>query len=224
MMGAMDIAAIVLIVLLTVGAVLAASLAVAVRNQRIGITRRSHDPAIDPFRVGEPWRRLVQGAVRAENRYRETLKSTPPGPMQERLTEIGTHIDDAVSECWRIAQRGYDLQHALDAMDIARSREQLAAIPADAADPDVVQRAAALSSRVNAYDRIAATTQQTEQQLRLLVARLEETSARGAELSLTAGTPGVEALDQEVTGVVDELESLRLAFEELDARPELPPG
>jgi hypothetical protein len=129
-----------------------------------------------------------------------------------------------VSECWHIAQRGYDLQHALDAMDIARSREQLAAIPTDATDPDLVQRAAALSSRVGAYDRIAATTEQTEQQLRLLVARLEETSARGAELSLTAGTPGVDALDREVTGVVDELESLRLAFEELDTKPELPPG
>jgi hypothetical protein len=224
MMGSMGIDAIVLIVLLTIGAVLAVTIALAVRNQRIGITRRSHDAAIDPFRVGEPWRRLVQGAVRAESRYRQTLASTPPGPMRDRLTEIGTHIDDAVSECWRIAQRGYDLRHALDAMDISRSRQQLAAIPADASDPDLVQRAAALTARVNAYDRIAATTEQTEQDLRLLVARLEETSARGAELSLTAGTRGVDALDQEVTGVVDELESLRLAFDELDARPELPPG
>jgi hypothetical protein len=220
----MGIDTIVLIVLLTVGAVLAVTIALAVRNQRIGVTRRSHDAAIDPFRVGEPWRQLVQGAVRAESRYRQTLASTPPGPMRDRLTEIGTHIDDAVSECWRIAQRGYDLRHALDAMDIARSREQLAAIPAGATDPDLVQRAAALNARVNAYDRIAATTEQTEQELRLLVARLDETSARGAELSLSAGTRGVDALDQDVTGVVDELESLRLAFDELDAKPELPPG
>jgi hypothetical protein len=224
MMGSMGIDAIVLIVLITVGAVLAVTIALAVRNQRIGVTRRSHDAAIDPFRVGEPWRRLVQGAVRAESRYRQTLASTPPGPTRDRLTEIGTHIDAAVSECWRIARRGYDLRHALDAMDIARSRQQLAAIPADATDPDIVQRAAALTARVNAYDRIAATTEQTEQDLRLLVARLEETAARGAELSLTAGAGGVDALDQEVNGVVDELESLRLAFDELDARPELPPG
>ncbi len=220
----MEPAAIILIVLLTVGAVLAATLALAVRNQRIGVTRRTHDPSIDPFRVGEPWRRLVQGAVRAQSRYRQTLAGTPPGPMHDRLAEIGTHLDEAVSECWRIAQRGYDLRHALDAMDIARSREQLAAIPTDATDPDLVQRAAALSSRVSAYDRIAATTEQTEQELRLLVARLDETSARGAELSLTAGTTGVDALGVEVDGVVDELESLRLAFDELDARPELPPG
>ena len=174
--------AIILIVLLAIGAALAASLVLAVRNQRIGVTRRTHDPAIDPFRVGEPWRRLVQGALRAQSRYRQTLAATPPGPMHDRLTEIGSHLDDAVSECWRIAQRGDDLRHALDAMDIARSREQLAAIPADATDPDVVQRAAALTSRVDAYERIAATTEQTEQDLRLLVARLEETSARGAEL------------------------------------------
>jgi hypothetical protein len=220
----MEPAALILIVLLTVGAVLAATLALAVRNQRLGVTRRTHDPAIDPFRVGEPWRRLVQGAIKAQSRYRQTLASTAPGPMHDRLAEIGTHLDDAVSECWRIAQRGYELRHALDAMDIARSREQLAAIPADATDADLVQRAAALSSRVNAYDRIAATTEQTEQELRLLVARLDETSARGAELSLTAGTTGVEALDHEVSGVVDELESLRLAFDELDAKPELPPG
>lgn len=220
----MEPAAIVLIVLLTVSALLAATLALAVRNQRIGVTRRSHDPAIDPFRVGEPWRRLVQGAVRAQSRYRQTLAATPPGPMHDRLAEIGTHLDEAVSACWRIAQRGYDLRHALDAMDIGRSREQLAAIPAEATDPDLVQRAAALSSRVSAYDRIAATTEQTEQELRLLVARLDETSARGAELSLTAGTTGVDALGVEVDGVVDELESLRLAFDELDARPELPPG
>jgi hypothetical protein len=220
----MEPAAIILIVLLTVGAVLAVTLALAVRNQRLGVTRRTHDPAIDPFRVGEPWRRLVQGAIKAQSRYRQTLASTAPGPMHDRLAEISTHLDDAVSECWRIAQRGYELRHALDAMDIARSRDQLAAIPADATDADLVQRAAALSSRVNAYDRIAATTEQTEQELRLLVARLDETSARGAELSLTAGTTGVETLDQEVSGVVDELESLRLAFDELDAKPELPPG
>src|SRR5215831_8357150 len=127
----MEPAAIVLIVLLTVGTVLAVTLVLAVRNQRLGVTRRTHDPTIDPFRVGEPWRRLVQGALKAQSRYRQTVASTAPGPMHDRLAEIGTHLDDAVSECWRIAQRGYELRHALDAMDIARSREQLAAIPAD---------------------------------------------------------------------------------------------
>jgi hypothetical protein len=220
----MDPAVIVILILLIVGAALGAAVVVAVRNQRAGLTRRSHDPAIDPFRVGEPWRRLVQGAIRAQTRYRQTLDATRPGPMRDRLAEIGTRLDAAVSECWRIARRGHELRHALNAMDIARSREQLAAIPVDTDDPAVLQRASALRSRVGTYDRIAATTADTEQQLRLLVARLEETSARGAELSLTAGATGVDALGTEVSGVVDELESLRLAFDELPARPELPPA
>ena len=212
----MGIETIVLIVLLTVGAVLAVTIALAVRNQRIGITRRSHDAAIDPFRVGEPWRQLVQGAVRAESRYRQTLSSTPPGPMRDRLTEIGTHIDDAVSECWRIARRGDDLAHALDGMAVTQARQQLAAIAPEETDPAVTGQADALRSRIATHDRVAASTADAERQLRLLVARLEETATRGSELALTSGAgDGLAALGTDVTHVVEELEALRLAFDDL---------
>jgi hypothetical protein len=221
----MDPAAITVIVLIVLGLALAASLVLAVRSERVGTTRRAHDPAIDPFAVGEPWRRLVQGAIRAQTRYRQTIDSAPQGPMRERLVEIGRQVDEAVSECWRIALRGHQLRGTLDAMNIARTREQLAAIPADATDAAVRDRAASLRARIDTYDRIAATNGETEQELRLLVARLDETSARGAELSLAATeTPRLDALGSEVSGVVDELESLRLAFDELAAKPELPPG
>ncbi len=209
----------VLLVVLAVG--LAAVMAIAVRNQRAGVTRRTHDPAIDPFAVGEPWRRLVQSAVRSQARYRETVAAAQPGPMRDRLLEIRGQLDAAVSECWRIARRGNDLRGVLDGMAIARTREQLAAIPITESDPSVVDRADSLRSRVATYDRIAATTVDAEQQLRLLVARLEETSARGAELSLTTGEGGLAALGTDVSGVVDELEALRLALDEIAPRREL---
>jgi hypothetical protein len=212
----------VLVVLLVLAAALVAVIVVAVRNQRVGVTRRSHDPAIDPFGVGEPWRRLVQSAVRAQSRYREMLASVPAGPMHDVLAGIGTQVDEAVSECWRIARRGHDLGQVLDGMTIARTREQLATIAADETDPDVIGRADALRSRLASYERVAATSADAEQELRLLVARLEETSARGAELSLTAGAdPGLAALGSDVSQVLDELEALRLAFDELQPRPEL---
>jgi hypothetical protein len=212
----------VLVVLLILAAVLVAVIAVAVRNQRAGVTRRSHDPAIDPFGVGEPWRRLVQNAVRAQSHYRAMLASVPQGPMHDVLAGIGDQVDEAVSECWRIAKRGHDLGQVLDDMAIARTRAQLAAIATDETDPDVVSRADSLRSRVASYDRVAATSADAEQQLRLLVARLEETSARGAELSLTAGAdPALTALGSDVSQTVDELEALRLAFDELQPRPEL---
>ena len=212
----------VLVVLIAVAAALVAVLAVAVRNQRIGVTRRTHDPSIDPFAVGEPWRHLVQSAVRSQSRYRELLAGTPAGPTRDKLEGIRAEVDAAVSECWRIARRGDDLGNALDGMGVAQARQQLAAIAADETDPAVTGQADALRSRIATYDRVAASSAATEQQLRLLVARLEETATRGTELSLTTGAdPELAALDTDVTHVVEELEALRLAFEELQPRREL---
>lgn len=206
----------VLVVLVLVAAVLAAVMALAVRNQRAGVTRRTHDPSIDAFGVGEPWRRLVQSALRSQSRYRELLSATEPGPTRDRLAEIGTEVDAAVSECWRIARRGNDLGQALDGMAVARARQQLAAIPADETDPAVTGQADALRSRIASYDRVAASSADAERQLRLLVARLEETATRGTELSLGPGAdPSLAALGTDVTHVVEELEALRLAFDEL---------
>jgi len=208
-----------LVVLIVVAAVLAAVIAVAVRNQRAGVTRRTHDPSIDPFTVGEPWRRLVQSAVRSQARYRELVAETAPGPTRDELAGIGGEVDAAVSECWRIARRGDDLAHALDGMAVTQARQQLAAIAPDETDPAVTGQADALRSRIATHDRVAASTADAERQLRLLVARLEETATRGSELALTSGAdPGLAALGSDVSHVVEELEALRLAFDEL------PPG
>jgi hypothetical protein len=206
----------VLVVLVVIAAVLVAVVAIAVRNQRAGVTRRTHDPTIDPFGVGEPWRRLVQGALRSQSRYRELVRTTAPGPMHDALADIGAEVDAAVSECWRIARRGDDLGQALDDMAVARARQQLAALGTDDTDPAVVGQAEALRSRIASYDRVSASSADAERQLRLLVARLEETATRGTELSLTAGAdPDLAALGTDVTHVVEELEALRVAFDEL---------
>jgi hypothetical protein len=206
----------ILVVLVIVAALLVAVVAVAVRNQRAGVTRRTHDPTIDPFGVGEPWRRLVQSALRSQSRYRELLTTTPTGPMHDALADIGAEVDAAVSECWRIARRGDDLGQALDGMAVARARQQLAALPPGDTDPAVTGQAEALRSRIASYDRVTASSADAERQLRLLVARLEETATRGTELSLTTGADsGLAALGTDVTHVVEELEALRVAFDEL---------
>jgi hypothetical protein len=217
MMGSMALALIALIVL---AAALAAAVGVALRNQRAGVTRR-RDPGIDPFTVGEPWRRLVQKALRAQARYRDTVAALPPGPMHDRLVDIRAQVDAAVAESWRVARRGNDLRGVLDGMAIARTREELATIAATDEDPSVVERADSLRSRAATYDRIAAATTDAEEHLRLLVARLEEASARSTELSITTSDSGLAALDTDVSGVVDELEALRLALDEVGPRREL---
>jgi hypothetical protein len=212
--------ALALVALIVLAAALAAAVAVALRNQRAGVTRRG-DTAIDPFTVGEPWRRLVQKALRAQARYRDTVAALPPGPMRDRLVDIRGQLDAAVSECWRVARRGNDLRSVLDGMAIARTREELATIAAADEDPSVVERADSLRSRAATYDRIAAATSDAEENLRLLVARLEEASARSTELSVTTSDSGLAALDTDVSGVVDELEALRLALDEVGPRKEL---
>jgi hypothetical protein len=205
-----EVAAIVILVL--VAAALTAALVVALRAQRQGVTRTG-PRSIDPFTVGEPWRHLVRTALRADTRYDSLVAAARPGPARDRLAEIGGRVDEAVQECWRIALRGNELRRTLVGIDVSASRSQLEAL--DAQDPGLAERRASLQSRINTYDRIAASTGDIEQQLRLLVARLEETAARGAELSLVTGDePALAALGTEVSGVVDELEALRLAFEE----------
>jgi hypothetical protein len=211
-----------ILVLAVLAVVLAAALGAAVRAQRKGVTRVG-PRAIDPFTVGEPWRHLVRSALRSQARYDALVAGARPGPARDRLTGIGDRVDEAVQECWRIAQRGNELRRTLSGIDVGASRAQLATLDtADASSPD---RRASLQSRIETYERIAATTAGTEQQLRLLVARLEETAARGAELSLITGDePALAALGSEVSGVVDELEALRLAFEETNGGPPAPPS
>ena len=209
------VAVIVLVVLVIVAAALGGAIFVAVRQQRGGSLRA---PAIDPFTVGEPWRHLVRSAQRAQTRYRDTARALRPGPTRDRLGDIGRQVDDAVQECWRIARRGDEVRIALNTMNIGATRSQLAAEHDE-------QRAASLRARVATYERVAATGADTEQRLRLLVARLEETAARGAELSITTkGDATLDALGTEIADVVDQLEALRLAFDETDSRPELGTG
>jgi hypothetical protein len=211
-----EVAAVLVILLLILAAGLAGGLVLALRAHRKGLTSAGTDPAIDPFRVGEPWRTLVRTAQRAQSRYHELVASSRPGPTRERLSEIGARVDEAVSECWRIAQRGHELRSVLSGMNIGATRTQLDAV---GTDPELADRATSLQARVDSYERVARGGADTENQLRLLVARLEETAARGAELSLVAGEdPALAQLGTDVTEVADELEALRQAFEET-ARP-----
>ena len=139
------------------------------------------------------------------------MNSTRSGPTKERLLEIGAGVDDAVSESWRIALRGQELSRTLNGFDVAERRSQLNALPA-ATD----ERAESLRSQLASYDAIAATSARTENELRSLVGRLDEAAARGAELAVASGETGaLDALGSDVSGVVDELDALRLALEEL---------
>jgi hypothetical protein len=210
-----------LFILVLVALVAVGALVVVVRSARGGGTTRR---AIDPFTVGEPWRQLVSGALRSQARYRELAASAPEGAIREQLLAVAGRIDDAVDECWAIAQQGSRLDRTASQMRIEVTRSQLAGLPDDADDADAAdrglpdaaedERRAALQARVDAHARLVATARDAENRLRLLEARLQESAARGAELSATGGAAPVADLESEVGSVALELEALRSALEE----------
>lgn len=208
-----------LAVLLAVVVVLAAVIGVMTRRQHQ--SHRAVGTARDPYTLSEPWRRFVMSAQSAQRRYRGALNA-PPGPLHDRLAEIGARIDGGVDEVWRIAVRGAALDDAIGAIGagaVGRRRDEL---PNDTRQPATD---AALAAQEDSAARLAETARTAKAQLRLLDARLDEAVARGLELALAAGdTIMASGLDSDVATLVDEMEALRLALDEVGPGRTLPPG
>jgi len=185
----------------------------------LAIPRKPRRVEANPALVQEPWRSLVRQAQRAESRFDQVVTSTDPGPLRDRLAEVDARIAVGVDECWRIAQRGDELQAALADFDVVDLGDQLARAEAEAARApgraELQGTAAALRAQVASADRLAAVARDAEDRLRRLAAQLNEAVARGVELSLQSPDVGtLQPLGSDVDSLVGELESLRVALEE----------
>lgn len=163
---------------------------------------------IDPFTLGEPWRRHVSSAQSTQRRYNEIVAATAKGPLQERLTAIGRQVHHAIEECWTIAKRGDQLDDSLKRLNTASLRTQLER------SVDETTRLS-LRTQIESSDRIRANRDQTNQQLRLLNIRMGELVAQAAEVSV--GSHTTESLGSAIDDVVTQLEALRLAVEDVEA-------
>jgi len=171
--------------------------------------RRSSGTArirVDPFTLGDPWRRHVQGAVAAERRYRDIVRDVQPGPLRDRLSSIGAQVEQAVGECYAIGRRGDELDGALARLDVASLDRQL-----QRASEEVTR--GSLATQLAAAGRLRATRDDTDARLRLQVTRMGELVALAAEVSV--GTDNTDVLGNGVTDVVTQLEGLRQALQEV---------
>ncbi len=185
----------------------AAGVAVSLLRRR----RRPRPVRIDPFTVGETWRIPVKSAMQASARYSQLLGSLRPGPLRERLVEIGRSVDRGVEECWRVARRGDELTSALAALDVATTRARLAR--ADAASAGDVVRS--LEAQVASAERLESVAEKARLRLLALEARLHEAVATAVELSQRAeDDAGAARLGSDVDDVVDQLSALRSALDE----------
>jgi len=191
-------AAIVAILVVAAGVVVAASRRRSPRPKRI---------AIDPFALSDPWRRSVSSAQSAQRRYTEIVRAIPAGPLRSKMESITAQVQRGVEECWLIAKRGDELDTALNRLDTSSLRARLEASTDDATRTS-------LQAQLDSANRIRATRDDTEQRLRLLNTRVGELLAQAAEVSVRADT--TDELGSAVDDVVTQLESLRLAVEEIN--------
>jgi hypothetical protein len=191
-----------LLVAIAVAAV--AAVTAAVRRRR----RPSDRPlVIDPFVLSEPWRRYVSAAQAAQRRYTEIVRATPAGPLRTNMESVTRQVRHGVEECWLIARRGDELDAALSRLDSSSLRASMERTTDDATR-------ASLQAQLDSAQRIRTTRDDTDQRLRLLNTRLGELLAQAAEVSV--GTDATGELGSAVDDVVTQLESLRLAVDDVN--------
>ncbi len=175
----------------------------------------SPDAALTPpkenLALREPWRFFVRDAIRAQTRFTDALTDTEPGPLRDRLLEIGESLDNGVEQAWKAAQRGQQLTDARRRIDGPRLQRQLEGL--DAADP----RRGGLEAQLATHGRLAKREERTRNELESLDVRLDEAVARVTELGTRAGD--VAELDEvaaSIGNVVRELEALRLGLDDVE--------
>jgi hypothetical protein len=209
----------IVLVLLVVLAVLVGAGVVAVRLMRANADPRRRVSAgagrsIDPFTLGEPWRFFVRDALNARARFEEAVGHARPGPLRERLVEIGKQLDDGVDRTWATARQGQSLREARRRIDTNRVGRRIAQLEGTS-DPNAEGTLASLRAQLSSAERLDRVTAEAESRLRLLQAQLDEAVARAAELSVKAGDVGeLAGVGDDIAHVVEQMEALRLALEE----------
>jgi len=196
----------------------------------IAIPRNPSGREIDPFAVNPPWREFVGDALSAQRRYGEATRTMRPGPLHDRLIEIGDRLDTGVDEVWHIAQRGQVLADGRKRLQPEQAQRELAQLVAENPRPEpgspIEQTAQSLQAQIATAQRMDAVIKGTADRLRLMDARLDEMVTRTVELSTQADTADdARGLGSDVDGLVSEMESLRQALEDTSGTsPTLPPS
>ncbi len=203
------------------GGLLAVPVAAAAWGARVAaaMPKNKRGPDVDPFALSMPWRDYVQGAQSAKLRFDRTVKGTAPGPIRDRLADLSTRLDEGITDCWRIAKRGDDIDAALKNLSTAEAQYELnhLRLALQGRTPSDAQRSTlrSLEAQLESAARMQAVARDADERLRALDARLDELVAKAVEVSV--GAADSAWLSNEVDGVVGELEALRQALDDTNA-------
>jgi hypothetical protein len=174
---------------------------------------------IDPFVLGEPWRRLVQDAQAAKTEFARAVRRARSGPLRDRLADIDRRLDEGVVECWKVAQAGHALADARRRIDVPAAQRELEEVErAGYANETTAPTVEAIEAQLATARRMDETITATRDRLRLLNARLDEAVTRAIELSVsTTDDEQFASVGADVSSITMEMEALRQGIEETDA-------
>lgn len=179
----------------------------------VGMPKGERGPAIDAYSLSDPWRTYVGASQSSKLRYDRTVKAMQPGPLRDRLVEVGARIDTGIEESWRVASRGDDIDGALRELNpnlISSQLAQAKQLPPGASRDATV---ASMESQWASVSRLVKVREDAGSHLRTLDARLDELVARVVELSVT-GASDLGGLGSDVESMVSDMEALRQALDE----------
>jgi hypothetical protein len=181
----------------------------------VAIPRKANPKrSIDPYRLGEPWRRLVRDAMAAEKSFDSTVKGARDGPLRDELQAIGSRIDESLLQCWHIAEGGNALSQARARIDVHGAQRDLDEVQRSEQNDTTAHTIEALRAQLATAARMDATITETRDKLRLLNARLDEAVSRSIELSAaSAGSGEFQQVGDDVASIVGEMEALRQAVD-----------
>jgi hypothetical protein len=191
----------------------------------LAIPRNAATANIDPFGVNEPWRHAVKDSLQARARYTDAIRGFKAGPLLDALHTTGDRIDDAVNECWKVAQQGQLLSTARKRIDDRETQWELQQAasqipPGASASPTQARTIASLQAQLETAQRMDALISSTYDELRLINARLDQAVTEAIELSVT-NQGDLSTVSHDVDDIVGSLTALRTAMTSLDgANPE----
>jgi hypothetical protein len=182
------------------------------------VPRAPRRPGVDLRQLQDPWHSIMREILDAQRRFDRAVAGIRPGPLRDRIAEVGERLSVAVDEAWRTAQAGQSLSAARAQIDGGRIHAELAATRSAPRTERSEQTIAAIEAQLAATERMDRTIADAYDRLRLLDARIDETVTRAVELSVSqSDDASLAGLGDEVDSIVGDMEALRQAVEETRA-------
>lgn len=165
--------------------------------------------SIDPFAVGEPWRRFVQSALATEKRFNEALRASSPGPVQDRLLSVQPSVRTGVEECWQAARQAQEVSQArlkLDGWVLKTRYDRLVS----EGNHDA---AASTAAQLDSLKRLDGLIAEAKAALEAQTAKLALAVTTASEMNVANSRPDeATQVQSSLEQVADELEALRRAL------------